>query len=188
MKQKLTKETILNAAFNVVRKSGMKSLSARSVANELKSSTQPIYAAFGNMKSLETEIVNNAIKYVADKYLLSPNSKNSFLRMGFGYLRLAMEERELFILLYTSGNRVINFEKDIYPIEIDKLIKNMKKTKELEGLNENQLKNVLKNMWIYVHGLASLIISEPNGMSTKFLLKSLASMGMAVIEYERSHK
>jgi AcrR family transcriptional regulator len=188
MKTKLTKEVILNAAFNVVKKSGMKSLSARSVANELKSSTQPVYTAFGNMKSLEAEIVNKAIKYVADKYLLSPNSKNSFLRMGFGYLRLAMEERELFILLYTSGNRIINFEKDEYPIEINLLINNMKKTKELAELNENQLKNVLKNMWIYVHGLASLIISDPKGMTTKFLLQSLSSMGMAVIEYERRKK
>jgi hypothetical protein len=93
-----------------------------------------------------------------------------------------------FILLYTSGNRIINFEKDEYPIEINLLINNMKKTKELAELNENQLKNVLKNMWIYVHGLASLIISDPKGMTTKFLLQSLSSMGMAVIEYERRKK
>jgi AcrR family transcriptional regulator len=185
VKQKITREMIASAAFEIVRKSGIESLSARKIALMLGCSTQPVYSAFSSMQLLEQEVVDRASKFVVDKYLVSKEAEGSFLKMGYGYVRIAREERAFFQLLYLSGRTALNFEKDRYPVDLKFLIGNMKRTKELRGLTDAQLKRILKNLWIYVHGLTALVLADPESISNKFILQSILAMGRAVVGYER---
>ncbi len=50
--QRYDRETILEAAFALVRRSGMEALCARAVARELGCSTQPIFRTFASMDDL----------------------------------------------------------------------------------------------------------------------------------------
>ncbi len=58
-------EDIVNEGFNIVRKEGLQGY-ARSVARNLKSSTQPIYRAFDSMQQLE-QVVLEKIKAICSR-------------------------------------------------------------------------------------------------------------------------
>ena len=51
--KKVTKDDIVNAAFEVMRDGGFGSVNARSVAKKLGCSTQPIYLSFQSMDELK---------------------------------------------------------------------------------------------------------------------------------------
>lgn len=51
--KKISKETIIDAAVDVLREGGAAAINARSVAKELGCSTQPIYLSFQNMDDLK---------------------------------------------------------------------------------------------------------------------------------------
>ena len=53
---KISKEMILDAAFDIVRLQGMEKLSNRELANKLKCSIRPIYYQFENVKDLQKEL------------------------------------------------------------------------------------------------------------------------------------
>jgi AcrR family transcriptional regulator len=70
------KNVILNEAFEIVRQEGLQALTARKIAQNLKSSTQPIYRAFQSMKDLETAVIDKAKAYAVN-YLLEGGGKRS---------------------------------------------------------------------------------------------------------------
>ena len=51
--EKFSREKVISAAFELVRKHGMGKLSARSVAHRLGSSTAPVYNHFSSMPELK---------------------------------------------------------------------------------------------------------------------------------------
>ena len=60
-KFKFTREEIVDAAFNIVRRGGWTALTARSIGNELGASSRPIYSFFNSMSELEEEVVKKAV-------------------------------------------------------------------------------------------------------------------------------
>ena len=52
-----SREEVIEAAFALVRKHGVRALSARKVASRLHTSTSPIYGHFKSMKKLKQEII-----------------------------------------------------------------------------------------------------------------------------------
>ena len=56
-KAKFTKEEIISAAFDIVKRDGMDVLTARSLAEELGSSPRPIFTVFDTMEEVQTEVL-----------------------------------------------------------------------------------------------------------------------------------
>ena len=69
-KNKFTKEQIVAAALNVVREGGISSLTAKTLAEKLGTSTRPIFTAFATMDNLKNEMrsaaENTYKEYVAE--------------------------------------------------------------------------------------------------------------------------
>ena len=51
-KNKFTKEEMTGAALRIVRAKGIDGLTAKTLADELGTSTQPVFTAFGSMESV----------------------------------------------------------------------------------------------------------------------------------------
>mgnify|MGYP000348827463 CR=1 FL=1 len=51
------KEAILNAAISIVRKEGMESVNARSIASALNCSTKPLFRIYENMDALKQDVI-----------------------------------------------------------------------------------------------------------------------------------
>ena len=57
------REQVLGGALDLLRKGGPAALTARSIAEKLACSTQPIYSAFGSMKELERALLRDDRRY-----------------------------------------------------------------------------------------------------------------------------
>ena len=59
-KVKVTKDTIITAAMDIVRESGASALNARALAARLGCSTQPIFSNYTSMEALRTDVIAQA--------------------------------------------------------------------------------------------------------------------------------
>lgn len=67
-KNKFTREEMVAAAVRVVQKMGAAALTAKSLAEELGTSTQPVFTCFGTMDTAKAEVYD-AAEQVFDEYL-----------------------------------------------------------------------------------------------------------------------
>ena len=100
-KNKFTKEEMVAAALRVVRAKGADGLTAKTIADELGTSTQPIFTAFGSMGGIRQAVYAAAVR-VRRLYQNRFAGKIPFLGVGTQYIRFAREEPELYRLLFLT--------------------------------------------------------------------------------------
>jgi len=61
-----SREQVIDTAFNLIRKNGWGSVSARSIAKELGSSTMPIYSNMNSLEELEQELKGKSRACITD--------------------------------------------------------------------------------------------------------------------------
>lgn len=151
-KFKFTKEQILSASLELVRKEGRDAVTARKVAEALHASSKVIFGLFDSMEALQNDLVLAAQRHFdafADQ-MIREGRYLPYKAIGMAYIRYAAEERELFRLLYMrdrSAERAA-LQDDEKAVRV--LMENYR-------ISENQARNMQLHMWFYVHGIASLI-------------------------------
>ena len=103
-KTRITREMVLDAAFEIARESGIESVNARSVSQRLGCSTQPVMYCFGTIESLREEVCRLAEEYQTKFIMPSNEGGGTMLDVGMGYVRFAAEEKHLFRLLFQSDH------------------------------------------------------------------------------------
>ena len=100
-KAKVTKEMIIDAAFAIARETGVENITARTVSQRLKCSTQPILYHFSTIDELKRTVYAKADSYHSE-YLMDLKSpqKGVMLGIGMNYIRFAIEEPNLFRFLF----------------------------------------------------------------------------------------
>ncbi len=153
-KVKFEKNAVVAAAFEVVRKRGWAGLTARSIAEELNSSTGPIYTHLKSMKTLEDKILKKAFEILLS-YQTTQRTKDIFLNMGIGYVLFAKEEKHLFRCINDEKYNSLNRE---YHEKIFKALgQKLSAYPIVKGLPQDQVDRFLLQGWTYSHGLASLV-------------------------------
>ena len=105
-KETITKNEILNTAFQMARQEGIAQVSARTLAAKAGCSTQPIFRLYKNMEELGNELYEKAIVFFGEYYENFPKTHDTpFVDLGLAYIRFAQEEQQLFKLLFISENR-----------------------------------------------------------------------------------
>jgi len=153
-KTKITKKEILSASLSIVRESGDAALNARAIAKKLNCSTQPIFSNYSTMEDVKADVMLTAKQlyrqYLEDgmKDALYPPYKAS----GIAYIRFAKEERELFKLLFMRdrSREEIKEERE----EISHLLQLIASS---TGMSLEEAYSFHIGMWIYVHGIATMI-------------------------------
>jgi AcrR family transcriptional regulator len=175
-KTKFPKETVIEAAIEVVRRQGIQELSARSVAAQLKSSTAPVYSYFETMAELEREALI-AIRNILYDYMTKSYTDRIFLNMGLGMARFARDNCQLYHALFAnkSGKQIIYGLHGL-------LEKEMAKDTRLADLTVKQRHALLVKMSIFTHGLSTLICTGLiEDDSEQFIKQTLIEVGSAVI-------
>lgn len=151
--KKITREQILKAAVEILRKKGAAAVNARSIAARLKCSTKPIYLSFENMQELKSALLDqcNEIyeKYIADS--MKSGEFPPYKASGMGYIRFAAEEKEIFRLLFMrdrTGEVISDGKKEMDPFA--------KIVSENLGISYEDAFLFHVEMWIYVHGVATM--------------------------------
>ena len=158
-KIRISKDMILDAAFEIVRQEGMEKLSNRELANKLKCSIRPIYYQFENVEEMQKELYIKIEKYFY-KFLLDHMVEGipKYKQIGINYIRFAKKEQKLFQILFMSEttltpNAFVSKTGEDYE-EIEKLVRIS------TNLNNEEIKAFHTKMWIFCHGIASLVANN----------------------------
>ena len=153
-KVKISKEDIKTAAVEMVRESGAEALNARALAAKLGCSTQPIFSNFSSMEEIRGEVIRLADglyqSYIKNE--VESGKYPPFKASGMAYIRFAKDEKELFKLLFMrdrTGEKIGNGG------EAGEKIVEM--VMESTGLDRKRAYMFHLEMWIYVHGIATML-------------------------------
>lgn len=152
---KFTKEEIIDASISIVRKKGFKAVSAREIGKVLKSSSKPIFSLFLNMEEVNNEIIKRAYaiytKYIEDA--MQEDKWPKYKASGMAYISFAKEERELFKLLFMRDRTNEEVGKPNFSPFTEILEKQL-------GISKEEAEFFHLEMWICVHGIASMIATS----------------------------
>ena len=153
---RFTRDAVLHAACQLMRREGMEALNARAIAKELGGSTQPIFRLFTNMEDLHREL----ILYVARQFQAHAEadmaqSDSPYIQLCTTYLLYGRDEPELFKLLFmrdrvsegqysdqTNFDLVFNIIKKETPLDDEAALRFFERT------------------WLFMHGLAVCIATK----------------------------
>jgi AcrR family transcriptional regulator len=168
---------ILEAGLALVRERGWEALTARGIAERLKASVAPVYSAFGSMRALEREILQEARRLLDEKMAVR-YTDGAFLNIGVGMVVFARDESQLFgSLFHTRHNH-----PDIVDAILSSILASMKADPFLRLLSDASLERLLHNLELYTLGLAAAIVyGRREDSSTENIVRLLMNAGNILI-------
>lgn len=148
-----TREEILYCAYEMVRRDGIESLSARNLARELDTSVAPIFTAFSSIDELISAVVDRA-KALYDQYVSEGLSESlPFKGAGMKYIAFAKDEPKLFKLLFMSDNTYAR-DTEYFP-EGDSNEPAIRSALSItHGISDTTARKIYNYVSVFVHGLA----------------------------------
>lgn len=113
-KRKVSREMVIDAAFELARKGGLEAAGVREVAKELNCSVQPIYYYFENIEGLRQEVIRKTDQFAADFARSRIDPADPFASMGRAHVCFAREEPQLFSIYILHQRQGIHSLKDFY--------------------------------------------------------------------------
>lgn len=155
-KKLITRDKILQAAFELAREEGAEALSVRAIAKKCSCSTQPIYLSFKGIEEIKDEIYNMAMQFYYASMLeeIEKHEYPEYKAMGTSYVKFAYTERELFKYVFMTKPRLkygsieASFEKSLEIIK-----RNL-------NLSENAARKLHTIMWVFGHGIATMHVTD----------------------------
>lgn len=153
---RFTRDAVLHAACQLMRREGIEALNARAIAKELGGSTQPIFRLFTNMEDLRREL----ILYVARQFQAHAEadmaqSDSPYIQLCTTYLLYGRDEPELFKLLFMRDRVSEGQYSD--QTNFDHVFNIIKKETPLD--DETALR-FFERTWLFIHGLAVCIATK----------------------------
>ena len=152
---KFTKEEMVEAALQVVRTKGIGGLTAKTMADELGTSTQPIFTSFGSMEGIKREVYAAAVR-VYDGYTdAGLKAEVPFFGVGMQYIQFAREEPELYRLLFLSRETDLSAMKSMEHLQ--QLVRPT--LMRIYCMTSQEADLYFRNLWLVVHSLSTLIVT-----------------------------
>ena len=156
-KIKVTKEDVIKTAVNIVRANGDSALNARLIASILECSTQPVFSNFANMEDLRLAVVEKA-NDLCEEYIKREAERGEYpiyKATGMAYIKFAKEEKELFKLLYMRDRTDEKSDKELNSnLDMENIVQNN------TGLTGETAKLFHLEMWVFVHGIATMFATD----------------------------
>lgn len=154
-KAKVTKEMILDAAFEIVRADGGNNINARTISQRLHCSTQPVLYHFSSIEEIRKETFKKIEQYHKEYYMdVQGQYDNPLLEIAMRYIRFAETEKNFFRYLFQSDyfeNRDLTDwanEEKIEPV--------IKMMMDAVGITKQQAGDLFLSVYIVMHGYASM--------------------------------
>lgn len=186
--KKIDREYIITAALDILNNEGIEFINARKLASKLNCSVQPIFYNFKSMVDLKSEVLAR-IYEIYKKYMNAGKShKKPYKGMGLAYIKFARDYPNYFKCIFMG-------ETNLSPISFitndDAGNDVIKSGMEATGLSYEEQKEFHLAVWIFTHGLASLVATKTvilNDEDIDFLLESTVKkmiIGKKVLDNEK---
>ena len=177
-KNKFTKEEMVEAALRVVRANGIDALTAKTMADALGTSTQPIFTAFGSMDGIKKEVYAAAIR-VYDRYTEAGlRERIPFFGVGMQYIRFAREEPELYRLLFLTRAQDKSFSATRSMQHLQALVRPT--LMEIYRITEREADLYFCDLWFVVHSLSTLIVTGDCPYSDREIGQILTGVSISI--------
>lgn len=162
-KQRITKEMVVDAAFELARSGGMEAVLVKSIAARLGCSVQPIYSYCSSMDGLRAEVTDRARSFIQAYVGGRINPQDMFRSTGRAYVQAAKQEPHLFRLYIAQERKNIASLADLYRAETDPRVPQM----IAQGLHitEDAARELHLHMLIYTIGTGTVFSSTSGGIS-----------------------
>ncbi len=178
----IPKETILEAALEMVIRDGYQSINIKTLAKEVGCSTQPISWHFGNMEMLRQEVAQYAFSYC--QRILVPTSQNgfeAFTQTGVAYVNLAFDKPNLFRFVYMGESR------DIYFGGVEALIESLHNQTIISMVSRDlslpleDASQYIRDAIIYTHGLLTFVATGMMTCTKKEVMMMVGKIGRIIL-------
>lgn len=185
-KFKFTREEIVQAALELTRTEGADGLTARSLAARLGCSVKPIFGLFRSMDEVRRQVLE-AADALYQRYLredMAADRYPAYKASGMAYIRFAREERELFKLLFMRDR-----QQEELPAEDASVRPLLALIGSSLGVDEDAARRFHLEMWLYVHGIATMIATSYLNWEEDFISEALtdAYQGLRLRYQEGGH-
>lgn len=171
---KVTKEMIIDAAFEIAKEVGAENINARTVSQKLGCSTQPVLYHFKTIEDVRIAAHKKAsafhIIYVTN---LSGKYERPMLEVGMRHIQFAVEEKNLFCFLfhsnYYTGVSLSNwFAGDIF----DSLFAILERQAKVD---KRQAYSIFSQIFLVTHGIASLLANNAMVYDEAYCINTLSN-------------
>ena len=182
-KEQFTREMIIEAAIQMVRKHGPESIKARDLGDYMGCSSRPFFTAFRNMEDL----VDAAREEAAQRFLQqvrtardTPNDLPAAKRMGICIVQFARKDPNLYKFIHWTGGKMLDVE------ELSHIMATQYQTDY--QLSDEDAIAFFDHMMIFNMGLCSLIVNGVRHFSDEEVNQILLDQFSATLAYYKSGK
>ena len=173
-KVKITKTMVEDASFEVIRANGHENLNARTIAEFLGCSTQPVLYTFKTVDEIREAAYALADRYHTEFIMPEETDKNPMLALGLNYVRFGFEEKNLFRFLFQTDKFG---GKDIGALMSDPGLSGILEVMA-GGLKADieRAKEMFLTFFCVAHGLASLLANNSMEYDEEQITKMLENV------------
>lgn len=170
-KTRITREMVLDAAFEIVRECGIEAVNARTVSSRLGCSTQPVMYIFATIDELKRALYEKADWFHSEYLMHIETPEEIMLGIGLNYIRFAIKEPHLFRFLFQSGYATENSLLEMVDsAELAPVIAAMQGVMEM---STEQTKKVFVSIAVFAHGYASIIANNALAYDEQLVISHL---------------
>jgi AcrR family transcriptional regulator len=171
---KHSRETIIEAAFEIAREGGISAISTRAVAKRLGCSVAPIYQNFATVDELIAAVVER-VSAMSGELLAAQTGPNPFENMGKASLAFARDYPALFREMALEPNDYMTPHEQIE----DAMLGVMASDPELAGWTDTARRRLFLKMRVFQLGLSAMVANGhlPSWMDEKAAEQLLLETG-----------
>ena len=171
---KVTKEMIIDAAFEIAKEIGAENINARTVSQKLGCSTQPVLYHFKTIEDVRMAAHRKAgefhINYVTN---LSGKYERPMLEVGMRHIQFAVEEKNLFRFLFHSNYYTgVSLSDWLTGKNFDSLFPILERQAKVD---KQQAYNIFSQIFLVTHGIASLLANNAMAYDEAYCIKTLSN-------------
>ena len=157
-KSKITKQMVADASFEVIRAKGHENLNARTIAEFLGCSTQPVLYSFKTVDEIRQAAYEIADGYHTAFIMPKETDEDPMLALGLNYVRFGCEEKNLFRFLFqTDKFGGMDVETLMSGPDLSAILGVMA---EGLGCGKDEAREMFLTFFCVAHGLASLLANN----------------------------
>ncbi|MBO5260423.1 MAG: TetR/AcrR family transcriptional regulator [Agathobacter sp.] len=174
-KARITKEMIIETAFQIARAEGADKITARRISESLNCSTQPVLYHFATVEEIKAAVYQQADEYHTQWLMnMECGYEDPMLCIGMNYIRFAVEEKNLFRLLFQSNEFSGAGLQDL--VQSDELEPIMQILAQEADVTIDEAKEIFSTLFVFTHGYASLFANNEMTYDEELLITSLTKV------------
>ena len=185
-KEKLGRQDVIQGAVELVRECGYDALNARALAQRLGCSTMPLFRHFKGMDEIRMATFARVGEIYAAYIRRGAEQPIPFKAVGMEYIRFAKEEPNLFRLMFMTDPHSLSVTPPDDPTRphVSAI------AAAASGLRGELAETVYREMWIFVHGIATFAAQGRLSLSEEEISKAISDQyrGLCFVMEEKNER